>query len=262
MPHPQQHNAVYRRNSFVKGSPAIPSNEELANFNDFLRQQIDLPAEWSSPNASVPWNRELLQSLPALEPRSRPSLPSPEHPNLPSDWWHRDTNLKIVGGPGNLWSGDCIPFFADHGRCNAGISMKMARLGLGMLHAHRHLSDFMRPIVSAIPAPLLSISWPGYQTIEESFHQPHGPQSLNITRPLRLDPNMTLAELAKQVADYFFEFSERFGAHCNPNHPRALLLGPGGINFKRLRMVKLWTTTGGLFWYLEVAIVDDYVQNF
>ncbi|KAJ7445332.1 hypothetical protein FB451DRAFT_1293110 [Mycena latifolia] len=245
------HNTIYRRDSLVK--EARRHQDDLENFHHFLRERVDLPAEWSIPD--LPWNFDPPRNPPPLAPPVMSRVaPSPELPNLPSDWWHRDTNVKIVGGTGEIWSGDHIPFFPNHGPCTIGISMKLARLGSGILHAQKPLSNFVNPILFNIPHPMLYISFPGYQAIEESGLQP-----LTLARPLPFHPNVTVAELAKQVADYFFEFSEVYGAHCNPRDPQAILLGPGGVNFNRLRMVKLWKSRRQLHWNLEVAIVDDYV---
>ncbi|KAJ7142257.1 hypothetical protein C8R44DRAFT_760431 [Mycena epipterygia] len=264
MPHPQ-HDALYRRNSVVKydAKPPISSYEEQASFNDFLRERIDLPEEWSYPDLQVGSGvYEIPRNPPPLAPPFMPSvnMPSPEHPRLPSDWWHNDANVRIVGGTGDLWSGDRIPFFPDHGRCTTGISMQHARLSTGMLHGHNRLSVYLHPFLFNVPHPMLSIQWPGYQSIQESFYEQKGLRPLNLKRPLRFHPDVTLAELAQQVAEYFFEFSEIYGEHCNTLDPRAILLGPQGIPFNRLRMVKLWTSNSGIHWNVEVAIVDDYVK--
>jgi hypothetical protein len=86
-----------------------------------------------------------------------PSPPSPKDPNIPSDWWYTDTNIKIVNGTGDLWSGDRIPFFTDHGYGTWGASMKLARLEVGMAHPHMPLSQWAHYILLEFPHPMLSI---------------------------------------------------------------------------------------------------------
>ncbi|KAJ7678626.1 hypothetical protein B0H17DRAFT_1206689 [Mycena rosella] len=261
MPQPQQ-NSIYRRTSFVKetGRLPAPTHEELEIFDRFLREHVDIPAEWA-PERPLPWDFPIPRNPPPLAPPTRVAVASPELPNLSSDWWHQDAKLKTVNGTGDMWAGDHIPFFPDHGSCTAGISMKLARLGSGMLHGERPLSHFVYPLLFSIPHPMLTICWPGYQSLDADYNHPQGLRPFTFERLLHLHPNTTLAGLAQQVAEYFFEFSELYGAHCNPCDPRSILLGPGGINFNRLRMVKLYTN-GGFWWNLEVAIVDDYVNQF
>ncbi|KAF8177492.1 hypothetical protein K438DRAFT_1978472 [Mycena galopus ATCC 62051] len=196
-------------------------------------------------------------------PRPAPTVmcfPSPEIPNLPSDWWHDDSRIRIINGTGDLWSGDSILFFPDHGRRVQGISMKQARLGIGMLHGQTPLRKWVHPSIFNDTHPMLSIQWPGYHFLDESFHERDGFLPLNIKRPLHLDGSVTLAEVARQVAEYFFGVSELYSEHCNLHDPKALLLGPGGITFDRLRLVKLWTSNRGGFWNAEIAVVDDYIR--
>ncbi|KAJ7247158.1 hypothetical protein B0H12DRAFT_1125436 [Mycena haematopus] len=214
---------------------------------------VDLPkCPPESPSTEVLWNFGL----------PWPTSSSPEIPNLPLDWWHTDIGIKIINGTGDLWAGDRIPFISDHGILAYGVSMERARLGIGMIHGHTLLSDWVHPMLFHIPYPMLSIQWPGYQSIQESFCEHDGLRPLNIKRPLYLDKNCTLAQLAQQVADYFFEFSEVYGEHCNLTDPKALLLGPGGIAFDRLRLIKLWTSNQGIFWNAEIAIVHDYMRRY
>ncbi|KAJ7119357.1 hypothetical protein C8R43DRAFT_1137063 [Mycena crocata] len=219
----------------------------------------DRRAPWSAPGSTT-WDYEFPNNPPPLAPpvMEKRNTPSPEIPYLPSDWWHSDTNITIVNGTGNMWSGDRIPFFPDHGYCTTGISMKQARLGTGMLHAHQPISNFLHRLIFYIPYPMLSIQWPGYSSIDGE----RGLHPLDIHRPLNFHPEVTLVDLAKQVADYLFEFCELYGDNCNVRDPKAILLGRGGVEFNRLRLVKLWTGNGGLQWNAEVAIVDDYIQRF
>ncbi|KAJ7776042.1 hypothetical protein DFH07DRAFT_936977 [Mycena maculata] len=260
MPHPQ-YDTIYRRNSTSSecdiGSPT-PSDQELSSL---FRQNLQFPTESSasdqSPQHRGSATRKASRSpAPPVIARMPLRLPSPEHPMLPSDWWHHDTNLRIVNGTGDIWSGDRVPFFPDHGRCTAGISMKLARLGTGMLHRRTPLSAFLHPVLFSVSQPMLSIQWPGYESISD-----HGLRPLHIKRPLHLHPTMSLAELGTKLADYFFEFSENYSEHCNPHNARSILLGPLGVTFNRLRMIKLWTADSGIHWNVEVAIVDDYRKS-
>jgi hypothetical protein len=102
------------------------------------------------------WN---FRNPPPLAPAvmSHPTLPSPEIPNLPSDWWHNDANVRIINGTGDLWSGDRIQFFPNHGRCTTGISMKLARLAIGLSRGHTPLRKIVHPILFHVPHPMLSI---------------------------------------------------------------------------------------------------------
>ncbi|KAJ7469307.1 hypothetical protein B0H11DRAFT_2196813 [Mycena galericulata] len=263
MPHPLQ-DTFLRRNSAVSDYEG-----EMSDFDAFLQQRIVYPDEWSTPAFAVERHPQT-QSIP--RPPSRPHYaadrlplpsPSPEHAMYPADWWHGETNIRHVNGTGELWSGGCVPFFPDHGNCRIGISMKLARLGTGMRLAQTPLSDFLHKMKTrfTVSHPMLSIQWPGYESISHE----EGLRPLHIQRPLRLHPNMPLADLAKQLADYFFEFVENYAAHCNPHNPHAIPLGSASglraVNFNRLRMVKLWTPDAGRHWNLEVAIVDDYMLN-
>ncbi|KAJ6592771.1 hypothetical protein B0H19DRAFT_1245597 [Mycena capillaripes] len=260
MPHPQ-HRELDRRNSAIWDNGRSPILSERES-EKYLRTHVQHSLQPAS--SELPWNFDAPRNPPSLAPAVmlQPTLPSPEVPNLPSDWWHSDTNLEIVNGTGDLWSGDRVPFFPDHGRCTTGISMKQARLAIGMLHSHTSLSEFVHPFLFNVPHPMLSIQWPGYHSVDEYLYQHDGLRPLNIKRPLHLHANVTLAQLAKQVSDYLFEFSELYGDHCNRRDPNSRLLGPGGISFNRLRLVKLWTSNHGVFWNAEVAIVDDYMQYF
>ncbi|KAJ7076678.1 hypothetical protein B0H15DRAFT_1026495 [Mycena belliarum] len=246
MPHPQTA-SLFRCTSFVK-------DEE--NDAESAGPGTSLPEDWAITQASS--NFDLLRSPASLAPRPVSSA-SMEPCGMPSDWWHHNTNIRIVGGTGEIWSGDRIPFFPAHGSCTFGVSMKLARLASGISHGHTPIGSFIHPLLFNIPHPMLSISFPGYQ--ESLYHQGR-PRPLSITRPLKFYPTVTLAQLAKEVADYFYEFSKFYGGYCNTNDPQAILLGPGGVEFNRLRMVKLWTSNGGISWKLEVAIVDDYMQMF
>ncbi|KAJ6493260.1 hypothetical protein C8R45DRAFT_928036 [Mycena sanguinolenta] len=201
---------------------------------------------------------EALRNTPGLV-LTWPPPPSPEIPNFPSDWWHNlEAGVAIINGTNDLWSGDNIPFISDHTNNRAfGISMKQARLGVGMLYGQTRLKKWVRPVLFGVPRPMLSIQWPGYQSVEERG----GLRPLNFERPLYLKESCTLVQLAQQVADYFFEFSEIYGANCNPNDPKAIRLGPGAVTFDRLRLVKLWTTNRGISWIAEVAIVKDYMRH-
>ncbi|KAK7057908.1 hypothetical protein R3P38DRAFT_2843595 [Favolaschia claudopus] len=192
---------------------------------------------------------------------SQLSPPSPEIPGLASDWWHVDTNVRIVNGTGGVWSGDAIAFHPDHGPCTAGISMKMARHGMGMLRGDSPVRKWVHPFLLNVPHPMLSIQWPGYQSIEESFVACGGVRPLNIQRSLPIYGDATLAQVAQQVAHCFFELCQSYGNHCNPHDPQAILLGPNGVNFDRLRLVKLWTSNQGAYWNAEVAIVSDYMRR-
>ncbi|KAJ7148060.1 hypothetical protein C8R43DRAFT_952687 [Mycena crocata] len=265
MPEPQS-KSIYRRKSTVSvkdhglHGTTTEDPDVIANFNHFLNERVRLPTEWSAP-APVPttWNYEFTHNPPRLAPPLRATTPSPELPSLPSDWWHSDANIRAVNGTGEIWSGDGIFFFPDHGYCKTGISMKLARLGVGMVHGHKPIGSFVHRLVFSPPHPMLSIQWPGYISVDDR----KGLRPLNIHRPLDLHPDVTLMDLAKQVSDYMFEFCENYADHCNIRDSKAILLGrrPGGVNFNRLRLVKLWTSNGGIFWHAEVAIVDDYVQH-
>ncbi|KAJ7748953.1 hypothetical protein B0H16DRAFT_1552340 [Mycena metata] len=249
MPHPQ-YNALGRRASMSKDSGKIHSNDQIAELEEHFRTQFQTTER---SRADCPQTT----ALPLALAMSRMSLPSPEIPGLPSDWWHNDTDIRIISGPGDLWSGNRIPFVPDHGRCIIGISMKQARLGVGMFHGGTVLSRIIHPMLFHVPHPMLSIQWPGYCAFQDKYN---GPQPLNIQQPLQLHETTTLAQLGQQVAEYFFEFSQLYRRYCNTRDPKALLLGPGGINFNRLRLVKLWTCDHGLSWIAEVAVVEDYVQ--
>ncbi|KAJ7237517.1 hypothetical protein B0H12DRAFT_1238139 [Mycena haematopus] len=210
-----------------------------------------MPHPYSSPRKENA-KPQLVSYVPL--PKRRPEPPSdsrrapltlpcanPPTPETLSDWWHSSARMiKIVNGPGDIWSGDHFPFASDHGVCALGASMEQARLGIGMLHD-----------------PVLSIQWPGYQVV----HQRDGLRPLTIERCLLMVENCTLAQLAQQVAIHLFEFSEVQRANFNPRDPKAILLGPGGIAFDRLRLIRLWTSTKGLSWTAEVGIVDDYMQR-
>ncbi|KAJ7722027.1 hypothetical protein B0H16DRAFT_1601474 [Mycena metata] len=246
MPHPQ-YNALDRRTSISRDSPKIPSND-VADLESYLRK-AQLLAEAIEPSRFT--------RLPN-PPMPEPSLPVFKVPSLPSDWWHTDTNIRIVNGTGDLWSGDRIPFVPHQGRCATGISMEQARLGGdGIFHGGAPLARFLHPMLFHVPHPMLSIQWPGYIT----FHNEcNAPQPLIIQQPLHLHETTTLAQLGQQVAEYFFQFSQLYRKYCNTRDRRALLLGPGGVNFNRLRLVKLWTADHGLSWIAEIAVVEDYVK--
>ncbi|KAJ7195849.1 hypothetical protein B0H12DRAFT_1245483 [Mycena haematopus] len=212
---PHTHNSARKEN-----------DERLAWSVDLPKRRPGIPSTNFDPRrapVTMPW----------------PNLPRPD--NFPSDWWHTDIGIKIINGAGDLWSGDRIPFISDHGIGAPGVSMEQARLGIGMRHGRTSLSDLVHPMLFHIPHPMLSIRCPGYQSIQESFCEHDGLRPLNIKRFLYLDENCTLAQLAQQVAEHFFEFSEAYGEHCNIYDPKAVLLGPG------------------IFWNAEIAIVDDYM---
>ncbi|KAJ7171381.1 hypothetical protein C8R46DRAFT_1033004 [Mycena filopes] len=246
MPHPQYTNALGRR-------PSVPkdiNHEELAKFNKYFGTDIDLsPLPEPSHPAQRP-HTPLRPSTPAGQ--WRVPAPSPEPPLLPSDWWHSATNIRLINGPGALWAGDHIPFVPNHGRCPTGVSMKLARLGAGMFHGGALVSRFIHPMLFCIPEPMLSIQWPGYYALPT--------QPLRIEQPLDLSERTTLAQLGQQVAEYVFEFSTLYQHYCDSRDPSALLLGVGGIDFNRLRLVKLWTSNRGLSWNAEIGVVDDYVK--
>ncbi|KAJ6516704.1 hypothetical protein C8R47DRAFT_1268221 [Mycena vitilis] len=250
MPH-SQHDELYRRSSVASDSGKSPIRAHKRTEN-------------SPPARPVPKFYSDFDHPPSLAPGAlyQQPYPSPEMPHLPCDWWHTDTNIRIVNGTGNLWSGDRIPFAPDHGHCTTGISLKQARHGIGMFHGGMALHRFIHPLLFNIPHPMLSIRWPGYYSVQETFDEQSGLCPLHIERPLYFNENVTSAQLAQQVADYFFEFFESYGQNCNHGDPRAILLGPGGVAFDRLRLVKLWTSNHGVSWTAEIAIVDDYVQHF
>ncbi|KAJ7032267.1 hypothetical protein C8F04DRAFT_1396707 [Mycena alexandri] len=247
MPHPQ-YDAVDRRTSISKESGKIHSNDQLAELEEYFRKTHFLPETTEPARLDRPHN----------PPMPGPSFPVLEIPSLPSDWWHNATNIRIVNGTGDLWSGDRIPFVPDRGRCVIGISMEQARLGGdGIFHGGAPLARFIHPMLFHIPHPMLSIQWPGYSAVRDEYNRP---QPLNIQQPLHLYETTTLAQLGQQVSEYFFTFSQLYRQYCNPRDSKALLLGPGGVNFNRLRLVKLWTSDHGLSWIAEVAVVEDYIK--
>ncbi|KAJ7189235.1 hypothetical protein C8R46DRAFT_1206315 [Mycena filopes] len=199
---------------------------------------------------------------PALRARTPDFVPPPRPattrvPNLPSDWWHSDTNIRIVNGTGNIWYGDNIPFFPDHGPAVTGVALTQALLGVGLKWSQRPINGFIHELLFHIPHPMLAIQWPGYSSASAGHR---GIQPITIERPLDLSPTTTVAEVARQVADCLVHFAYTYADYCDLRVPNALLLGPGGVSLERLRLVKLWTSDRGLSWKVEVAVVDDYVD--
>ncbi|KAJ7109584.1 hypothetical protein C8R43DRAFT_1113899 [Mycena crocata] len=137
-----QSKSIYRRASTVTlkdhslHEATTNSSSDTENFHRFLNERVALPAEWSAPQPEpTRWNYQFTHNPPPLAPPFMPAMPSPEIPGLPSDWWHSDTNIRVINGTGDMWSGDRIPFFPNHGYCKTGISLQLARTGTGMVHA-------------------------------------------------------------------------------------------------------------------------------
>ncbi|KAJ7189197.1 hypothetical protein C8R46DRAFT_1341754 [Mycena filopes] len=243
MPHPQ-YSTLRRSSESLDDDKA--HDDEVAEFYKYLSTKADIPAEW-------------LPGAPPAPPPAPPRRPPPgctaaQAANLPSDWWHSDTNIRIVNGTCDNWSGDHIPFFPDHGPSTTGVAMTQARRRVGIAHSGTPLSSVMDELPFGVLRPMLSIEWPGYCSAWDNS------QPLNIEELLQLSESTTLAEVAQQVADYLFNFASLYSQHYDPGAPNGLFIGPGGVTFDRLRLVKLWTVDYGMSWKAEVAVVDDCVD--
>ncbi|CAK5281992.1 unnamed protein product [Mycena citricolor] len=183
----------------------------------------------------------------------------PEQKSLYIDWWHSDIGMKFVGLCPTSSVVEAVEFHPDHGPCTVGVSMILARLGAGFEQPQRMiLNDILDPLIGHIPCPVLVISWPGYGNSKQPPVRPGGShEKIPLRRPLVISHKTTVADLARQVADHLYVFSEMFSACFNPTIAHGIRLGPEGVKFEQLRLVRLYSLDAGCTWCAEVAIAYD-----
>ncbi|KAJ6614202.1 hypothetical protein B0H10DRAFT_171824 [Mycena sp. CBHHK59/15] len=211
----------------------------MENLNQYLSQDLPLPNEWKLPQAKKIRPEEIVDT------------------KFP-DWWHRDDGIVRVGtGSFALHS---VYFNPESGPCTVGIPMETAALHLRIEDPCTNLALRVPAIMRSHPWPQLRIRWPGYQALDED-----GLRQFEFVRaiPFTCEQGrefITLSALAQQISDVFREFYDDYRTLCNTNDPSAIVLGPGGVDFSRLRMVRMWSSNMGCIWDLEVAIVKEFVE--
>ncbi|KAJ7257839.1 hypothetical protein C8J57DRAFT_1516715 [Mycena rebaudengoi] len=69
---------------------------------------------------------------------------------------------------------------------------------------------------------------------------------------------LSTSALAKQIARIFYKFFEKYAVEDQLLEPNEVFRGPGGIDFGRLQLVRLWLYRNGALWNVEMAVVQKY----